>query len=134
MAVGDGRVVSNFVVQALSNRDITIYGNGEQTRSFCYVDDLIEGFIRMMNPGQVNPGPINLGNPIEFTMLELAEKILTMTRSNSNIRFQPLPEDDPRQRKPDISMAQDSLGWLPKVQLDEGLAATTEYFRAVISI
>jgi len=134
MHPNDGRVVSNFIVQALQGRDITIYGDGSQTRSFCYVDDLIEGFLRFMALGsndssqQSFPGPINLGNPFEFTMLELAKIIIQLTGSNSKLIFQPLPSDDPLQRKPDITLAMNKLGWEPKVQLEEGLVKTIKYF------
>ena len=132
MATGDGRVVSNFVVQALKGEDITIYGEGQQTRSFCYVSDLIDGFVRMMDKTESLVGPINLGNPNEFTMLELAEKVIAKTGSKSKLRFEPLPPDDPKQRQPDISKAKNQLGWVPKVQLDEGLDSTIDYFRNVI--
>ena len=124
----DGRVVSNFIMQALKGEDITIYGNGEQTRSFCYVSDLIEGWVRFMNSADEVMGPINLGNPTEFTMLELAEHILELTNSTSKLVFKPLPEDDPRQRRPDISKAKKVLDWQPKVELREGLKATIDYF------
>lgn len=124
----DGRVVSNFIVQALKGEDITVYGNGEQTRSFQYVDDLIEGFIRLMNSGEQFTGPVNLGNPGEFTILELAEKVINMTGSKSKIVFEPLPSDDPMQRKPDISLARKELGWEPHIKLDEGLKKTISYF------
>lgn len=127
MAKNDGRVVSNFVVQALNGEDITIYGTGEQTRSFCYVSDLAEGFYRLMN--SETTGPVNLGNPVEFTMKELAEKIIRLTGSKSKIVYKPLPEDDPKQRKPDISLAKTKLGWEPVVLLDEGLKKTIDYFR-----
>ena len=132
MATGDGRVVSNFVVQALRGEDITIYGDGQQTRSFCYVSDLVDGFVRMMDKTESLVGPINLGNPNEFTMLELAEKVITKTGSKSKLRFEPLPQDDPKQRKPEISKAKSQLGWEPKVQLDEGLDSTIAYFRKVV--
>ena len=132
MATGDGRVVSNFVVQALRGEDITIYGDGQQTRSFCYVSDLIDGFVRMMDKTESRVGPINLGNPNEFTMLELAEKVIAKTGSKSNLRFEPLPQDDPKQRQPEISKAKGQLGWEPKVQLDEGLDSTIAYFRTVV--
>lgn len=128
----DGRVVSNFIVQALNNEDITIYGTGEQTRSFCYVDDLIEGFCRMMSTTDDVTGPVNLGNPGEFTMLELAEKVLSFTGSKSKLVFKPLPQDDPKQRKPDISKAKQLLDWQPKVPLDDGLKETIKYFKKVI--
>lgn len=132
MNTHDGRVVSNFIVQALKDKDITIYGDGMQTRSFCYVDDLIEGMIRMMDSEEGFTGPVNLGNPGEFTMLELAEKIILLTGSRSKIVFRPLPEDDPMQRKPVIDVAKRELGWKPTVTLDEGLRKTIEYFRTVI--
>jgi UDP-glucuronate decarboxylase len=130
MAVSDGRVVSNFIVQALRNDDITIYGDGSQTRSFCYVGDLIEGFVRLFESNLT--GPINLGNPGEFAMLELAEQILALTSSGSRLRFEALPEDDPRQRQPDITLAMSKLGWSPSVQLKEGLERTIEYFEKLI--
>ena len=132
MHPNDGRVVSNFIVQALSNQPITIYGDGSQTRSFCYVDDLIEGFIRFMALESDEPGPVNLGNPGEFTMLELAEKVLRLTGSSSTIVHKPLPVDDPLQRRPDISKAKKLLDWEPTVPLDEGLARTIAYFRALL--
>ena len=128
----DGRVVSNFIVQALQNRDITVYGNGSQTRSFCYVDDLIDGLVRMMDTEKGITGPINLGNPSEFSILELAEKIIAMTDSKSNIVYRPLPQDDPVQRRPDIVLAKEKLGWDPMVSLEEGLDKTIAYFRALI--
>ncbi|TSC82813.1 MAG: dTDP-glucose 4,6-dehydratase [Parcubacteria group bacterium Gr01-1014_19] len=127
MAKNDGRVVSNFIVQALAGDDITIYGDGNQTRSFCYVSDLVEGFHRLMNSDTT--GPVNLGNPGEFTMKELAEKVIALTGSKSKIIYKPLPEDDPRQRKPDISLAKAKLGWEPKIVLEEGLKDTIAYFR-----
>jgi UDP-glucuronate decarboxylase len=130
MAENDGRVVSNFIIQALKGEPITVYGDGSQTRSFCYVSDLVDGFIRMMDRTPDDyPGPVNLGNPGEFTILELAEKVIAMTGSSSKIDFQPLPADDPTQRKPDISRAQDKLGWTPKISLDEGLATTIADWR-----
>ncbi len=129
MAVNDGRVISNFVVQALRGEDITIYGNGQQTRSFQYVSDLVEGMLRMMDSGDAFSGPVNLGNPGEFTMLELAEKVLSKTDSHSRLIFKPLPEDDPRMRRPDISLAARRLKWQPLVPLDEGLDAVIAYFR-----
>jgi len=128
----DGRVVSNFIVQALKNENITIYGDGSQSRSFCYVDDLIEGMTRLMNTHDEFIGPVNVGNPNEFTILELAEKILMLTGSKSKLIFMPLPEDDPLQRQPDISLAKKELGWKPEIQLEEGLQKTIEYFRSVI--
>jgi UDP-glucuronate decarboxylase len=133
MAAGDGRVVSNFIVQALRGEDITIYGDGNQTRSFCYVSDLIEGFIKMMDQTDSLVGPINLGNPNEFTMLELAEKVFDKTESKSKLRFETLPEDDPKQRQPDISKAKAQLNWEPKVSLDEGLDSAIPYFRTVFN-
>lgn len=130
----DGRVVSNFIVQALENKPISIYGDGTQTRSFCYVTDLILGLVRLLESDQKITGPINLGNPMEFTMLELAQKIIEITNSNSKLRFMPLPKDDPKQRKPDITLAESLLGWKPEIQLDEGLALTIEEFSSRISI
>jgi UDP-glucuronate decarboxylase len=132
MQINDGRVVSNFIVQALRNQPITIYGNGTQTRSFCYVDDLIDGLISMMGQN-VEIGPVNLGNPIEFTILELAEMVLRLTDSKSELVFRPLPQDDPIQRKPDITKAQDSLDWEPKVSLEDGLKQTISYFRKILN-
>jgi len=128
MAVGDGRVVSNFIVQALNGSPITIYGDGSQTRSFCFVSDLIDGIYKMLTLENEVDSPVNLGNPVEFTMLELAEKIISITGSKSIIVFEPLPEDDPRQRKPDISKAQDLLGWKPVVSLEDGIKRTADYF------
>lgn len=128
MHPNDGRVVSNFIVQALLNRPITVYGDGSQTRSFCYVDDLIEGLVRLMATPYEVTGPINLGNPGEFTILELAQKIVDKTGSRSRIEFRPLPENDPTQRRPDIGRARELLGWEPKVPLDEGLVRTIAYF------
>jgi len=124
----DGRVVSNFIVQALQGEPLTVYGDGGQTRSFCYVDDLIEGFLRLMASEAGFPGPVNLGNPCEFTIRELAEKIIALTGSRSHIVARPLPADDPLQRRPDIDLARNRLGWTPTVQLDEGLARTIAYF------
>lgn len=132
MHPNDGRVVSNFIVQALRGEDITIYGSGQQTRSFCYVDDLVDGLIRMMNSAAETTGPLNLGNPGEFTMLELAEKVLHFTRSTSKLVFLPLPQDDPRQRQPDISRTRAKLDWSPKVELDEGLQKTIAYFKNIV--
>jgi UDP-glucuronate decarboxylase len=129
MHVNDGRVVSNFVVQALRGEPITIYGDGQQTRSFCYVEDLIEGFVRLMGTDHEITGPINLGNPGEFTIRELAEMVLRMTNSGSKLVREPLPEDDPMQRQPDISQAREKLGWEPKIPLEEGLARTIDFFR-----
>ena len=128
----DGRVVSNFIVQALKGEDLTMYGDGKQTRSFQYVDDLIEGMIRLMNSRDDFFGPVNIGNPGEFSMLELAEKVIQMTGSKSKIIFQPLPEDDPMQRKPDITLAKKELNWEPKVHLDEGLKRTIDFFKTVV--
>lgn len=128
MHPNDGRVVSNFIVQALKNEDITIYGSGSQTRSFCYCEDLIEGFIRMMGSRKGLTGPINLGNPGEFTILQLAQKVIDMVGSKSRLVFRPLPQDDPMQRKPDITLAKAELGWEPKIQLEEGLKHTINYF------
>lgn len=128
----DGRVVSNFIVQALEGRDITIYGDGSQTRSFCFCDDLIEGFVRLMNSGDDVTGPINLGNPGEFTMVQLAETVLRLTGSKSKLIFMPLPADDPRQRQPNIDKARDILGWAPTVPLEQGLERTIDYFRKKI--
>ena len=132
MHPNDGRVVSNFIVQALGNKDITIYGDGTQTRSFQYVDDLIEGMIRMMNTREDFTGPVNLGNPVEFTILELAEKIIHLTNSRSKIVRMPLPPDDPTQRQPDITLAKKELDWEPKIPLEEGLKKTIEYFVSII--
>lgn len=132
MLPDDGRVVSNFIVQALRGEDLTIYGDGTQTRSFCYVDDLIEGFIRLMNHDQLT-GPVNIGNPGEFTMLELAELILKKVGGKSKLTFHPLPGDDPKQRCPDISLAVKELGWKPKISLDQGLDPTIAYFRKLLS-
>ena len=132
MALNDGRVVSNFIVQALSNEDITIYGDGSQTRSFCYVDDLIDAIVSMMNTSEEIVGPINIGNPTEYSMLEMAEIILKLTRSTSKLVFKPLPSDDPKQRKPDITQANEKLGWEPKVSLQDGLKETISYFKKVL--
>jgi len=132
MHPNDGRVVSNFIVQALKGEHITIYGDGQQTRSFCYVDDMIEGFIRLMNSADGLTGPVNLGNPIEYTMLELAETILRLSNSNSKLVNKPLPQDDPRQRQPDISLASTALDWAPKVGLEDGLKETVDYFRQIL--
>ena len=130
MHPNDGRVISNFIVQALQNKDITIYGDGSQTRSFCYVEDLIEGMIRMMNCCTVGfVGPVNLGNPGEFTISELAEKVIKLTKSSSRIVYKQLPMDDPKQRQPDIGLAAERLGWRPAVQLEEGLRKTIDYFK-----
>ena len=132
MHPNDGRVVSNFIVQALRGEDITIYGDGSQTRSFCYVNDLLEAMVRAMNTGSEFTGPVNIGNPTEFTMLELAELVLNLTKSKSRIVNQPLPQDDPRQRKPDIRLAKEALGWEPKVNLEDGLRETISYFKKLI--
>ena len=132
MHANDGRVVSNFIVQALKGEDITIYGDGQQSRSFCYVDEMVDAFIRLMNTDRDFIGPVNLGNPGEFTIRELAEKTLAMVGSKSSLINEPLPEDDPRQRQPDISLAKEKLGWEPVVKLDEGLAKTIEYFKSVL--
>ncbi len=129
MLSNDGRVVSNFVVQALQNQDITIYGDGNQTRSFQYVDDLIEGMVRMMNTGNEFIGPVNIGNPNEFSILELAEKVIQLTGSKSKLIFKPLPNDDPKQRQPNITLAKAKLGWEPTIELDEGLRNMIEYFK-----
>lgn len=128
----DGRVVSNFIVQALKGEDITIYGDGSQTRSFCYVDDLVDGMCRMMNSRDGFTGPVNLGNPCEFTMLELAKKVIDLTRSDSKIVYKPLPSDDPTQRKPVIDLAKKELDWEPHIMLDEGLKRTIDYFARVL--
>lgn len=128
----DGRVVSNFIVQGLRGQPITIYGDGSQTRSFCYVDDLIDGFIRLMESDASLTGPVNLGNPGEFTMVELADKIIKMTGSSSKILFQDLPQDDPKQRRPDISLAKERLDWEPSVALDQGLGWTVDYFKKLL--
>lgn len=128
MRPNDGRVVSNFIVQALTNNPITIYGDGKQTRSFCYVDDLIDGLLRLMDTDDEVTGPINLGNPVEFTMTDLAETVIELTGSKSSIEFKPLPVDDPKQRQPDISRARDTLGWSPSVPMREGLNKTIAYF------
>lgn len=129
MAVNDGRVVSNFIVQALQGKNITVYGNGNHTRSFCYCDDLIEGLIKMMNSADDFFGPVNIGNPDEFTILQLARMIIDLTGGSSKIDFQPLPADDPAQRKPDITLAQQKLDWQPKTALEQGLVTTIQYFR-----
>jgi UDP-glucuronate decarboxylase len=132
MHPNDGRVVSNFIVQALLGRDLTVYGDGQQTRSFCYVDDLVDGLIRLMATKDQVTGPINIGNPTEFTMLELASTIIAMTGSRSRVVHRPLPENDPRQRRPDISRAQDVLSWTPRTQLKEGLTRTIAYFEKLL--
>ena len=132
MQPDDGRVVSNFIVQALKDNDITIYGDGSQTRSFCYVDDLINGVLLFMNSGDDFTGPVNMGNPIESSVKDLAEKIIQLTKSKSKINYKPLPEDDPKKRKPDISLIVDKLSWKPKVNIDEGLAQTIKYFKEIL--
>ena len=132
MAVSDGRVVSNFIVQALNNEDITVYGEGSQTRSFCYVDDLVTGFIRLMDTPDEFTGPMNLGNPGEFTILELAQTVIRMTGSRSRIVHRPLPQDDPLQRQPDITLARSVIGWEPGTKLEEGLVKTIAFFRRVL--
>ena len=132
MSPDDGRVVSNFIVQAITGRDITIYGDGSQTRSFCYVSDLVDGIIKLFEVRNNPESPVNLGNPNEFTMLELAESVLLLTKSKSKIIFETLPQDDPQQRRPDISRAKEVLDWKPKVQLEEGLQKTVEYFKELI--
>lgn len=132
MDIGDGRVVSNFIVQALRGEDITIYGDGSQTRSFCYVDDLIEGMVRLMNSRDGFTGPVNIGNPGEFTIKELAEIVIELTDSKSKLVYKELPQDDPTQRRPDITLAKKELDWEPTIQLKEGLGKTIEYFREVI--
>ena len=134
MHPADGRVVSNFIMQALGDEPITIYGEGTQTRSFCYVDDLIDGFIALMGSPADVTGPINLGNPVEFTMLELAEKVIAITGSNSKLIHAELPADDPRQRKPDITRARTQLGWEPRIALDEGLRSTVAYFQEMAEV
>jgi len=131
MRPDDGRVVSNFICQALKNEDISVYGDGSQTRSFCYVDDLIEAMMRVMNQDQC-AGPINIGNPGEFTILELAQKIIELTGSKSKIIYEPLPSDDPLQRKPDISLAREIIDWKPEIDLEIGLKRTIQYFRASV--
>jgi len=133
MAPDDGRVVSNFVLQALRGEPLTIYGDGSQTRSFCYVSDLIDGFVRLMDNDKGLVGPVNLGNPGEFTMKELADAVIDVTGSKSTIEHKPLPQDDPKQRQPDISLAKKELGWEPTIQLREGLEKTVEYFRGVLA-
>lgn len=134
MHPNDGRVVSNFIIQALKGEDITIFGDGKQTRSFQYVDDLVEAMIRMMKTNNSFTGPINIGNPNEFTMLELAEKIIHLTNSKSKIVYRPLPQDDPKQRKPDISLAKKELNWQPNIQLNEGLTKTIDYFKTLLML
>jgi len=133
MHPNDGRVISNFIMQALLGKDITVHGRGNQTRSFCYVDDLIDAFTLMMNAPEEVTGPINMGNPVEFTILELAKKVIALTGSSSKIVRLPLPEDDPKQRKPDIQRARDTLGWEPAIGLEDGLTRTIEYFQTLLS-
>ncbi len=133
MHINDGRVVSNFILQALRGEDITVFGDGSQTRSFCYVDDMIDGFLRFMDTPDDFTGPVNLGNPSEFTILELAEKIIKLTKTHSRIVYKPLPEDDPQQRQPDIDLARKALKWKPKVILDDGLKDTVAYFKTLLS-
>ena len=132
MAVNDGRVVSNFIVQALKGEDITVYGDGQHTRSFCYVSDLVTGLNRMMSSTHFT-GPVNLGNPAEFTILNLANKVIQLVGSRSKVVFNPLPSDDPSRRRPDISLAKEKLGWSPIVPIDEGLVKTVEYFRKALA-
>jgi len=134
MHPNDGRVVSNFIVQALRGQDITIYGDGSQTRSFCYVDDLIDGFMRMMASPSGMTGPFNLGNPVEFTIKELAETVLKKINGPSKLKFEPLPQDDPRQRQPDIALARQNLNWEPTISLDQGLDKTIDYFRTLLGL
>ncbi len=134
MHPNDGRVVSNFIVQALQNKPITVYGEGNQTRSFCYVDDLIEVFVRLMDSPDDFTGPVNTGNPGEFTIFELAEKVISMTNSKSAISFVTLPADDPKQRQPDITLAREKLGWEPKITLEEGLRPTIDYFAKILNV
>ena len=133
MAVGDGRVVSNFIVQAISGQDLTVYGEGKQTRSFCFATDLVDGIYKMLTSAKLIDAPINLGNPREFTMLELAETVIRLTGSSSSIVHKELPQDDPQQRKPDISRAKEVLGWEPTIELEEGVQRTIEYFQKVLS-
>jgi UDP-glucuronate decarboxylase len=133
MRPDDGRVISNFIMQALQNKPITVYGTGEQTRSFCYVNDLIDGLVRLMHTADDVTGPMNLGNPVEFTMLELANLMIELTGSRSEIRFLPLPVDDPRQRQPDIGCALRELNWTPRIALRDGLATTIAYFEDLVS-
>ncbi len=134
MAVNDGRVVSNFIIQALQNKNITVYGDGSHTRSFCYVDDMINGLIKMMNSPDEFYGPVNIGNPGEFNVLDLAQKIIGLTKSSSKIVFLPLPNDDPAQRRPDITLAKENLEWNPVINLEQGLIKTIEYFRLALKI
>jgi UDP-glucuronate decarboxylase len=132
MHPNDGRVVSNFVMQALRGKDITIYGDGSQTRSFCYVDDLVDGMIKFMNSPKEFIGPVNIGNPVEFTIKELAENVLKLVNSDSKLIYKELPTDDPMQRQPDITLAKEKLSWEPKIELEEGLKKTIEYFKKYI--
>jgi UDP-glucuronate decarboxylase len=132
MHPNDGRVVSNFVIQALLGQDITVYGDGSQTRSFCYVDDLVDGLMRLMGSSDAITGPINIGNPVEFTILQLAQEVIDLTGSRSRVIHRPMPQDDPRQRQPDISKAHDLLGWVPRTQLREGLVQTISYFETLL--
>ncbi|MCD4698768.1 MAG: SDR family oxidoreductase [Bacteroidales bacterium] len=132
MDPNDGRVISNFIVQALQNKDISIYGDGEQTRSFCYMDDLLEGMVQLMNSREDFIGPVNVGNPGEFTILQLAETVIRLTNSKSKLVFEPLPEDDPMQRQPDITLARKELKWEPKISLEEGLKPTIAYFKSIL--
>jgi UDP-glucuronate decarboxylase len=132
MQIDDGRVVSNFIVQALRGEDLTLYGDGSQTRAFCFVDDLIDGMVAMMDAPSPNPGPINIGNPSEWTIAELAEQVIRLTGSRSRIQYRPLPEDDPKQRMPDITKAKTTLGWSPTTPLEDGLEKTIRYFRSVL--
>lgn len=134
MHPNDGRVISNFVVQALRGENITIYGDGSQTRSFCYVDDLIDGFLRLMESSKDFVGPVNLGNPGEFTILALAEHVLKLVGGSSKLVFEPLPQDDPMQRQPDISLAEQRLQWSPKIQLEDGLRKTIDYFEEHLAV
>lgn len=134
MQPDDGRVISNFIVQSLNNKDIIIYGDGSQTRSFCYIDDLVEGIIKMMGSREDFVGPVNLGNPVEFTILDLAKKIIKLTNSKSKIIYKPLPEDDPKQRQPNIKLAHKELKWVPQIQLEEGLKKTISYFDRLLKI
>jgi UDP-glucuronate decarboxylase len=134
MRLNDGRALPAFIGQALRGEDLTVFGDGSQTRSFCYVDDLIDGMLKAMNTEEDFTGPVNLGNPSEFTMVELAEKVLRLTSSKSKMVFKPLPQDDPKQRKPDISLAKAKLNWQPKMTLDDGLKLTVDYFKATLNL
>ena len=133
MHPNDGRVVSNFIMQALRGEDITLYGDGEQTRSFCFVDDLVDGLVRLMNTKDDITGPVNLGNPSEFTIKQLAETVIDLTGAKSQLSYKPLPQDDPRQRQPDISLAKTSLDWQPAISLEDGLKKTIAYFEGIVS-